>query len=253
MISQEQVPLVVKVKMFYFTNVLFFVSLQVAVDNTNRRILWSPQKLAYHLIQKLSVPIYIMYPNVPEPNIFIIVQSSKMYQYSFYIYKVNILMQGNDIERNSGPILNKFNMTSVLGNLYQGDHREFQARSVGKQCVANSIIAIIYSTVLPLKNWEAKNLDAILRSGDRLYSRINSKQHDYLLMNDFPDVITEYGEQYSIGKNGEMFGWLTKGQFDGIGQELHFALKSMVQHNKNNIWNHVHWSTTNIYVSWVTR
>ena len=122
-------------------------------------------------------------------------------------------------------------MTCVQGNFPHGDHREFQARSVGKQCVANSIIAIIYSTVLPLKNWEAKNLDSILRSGDRLYSRINSK-HDYLLVNDIPDVITEFGEQYSIDKNGEMFGLLTKGQFDGIGQELHIALKSIVQHNK---------------------
>ena len=81
-------------------------------------------------------------------------------------------------EKHPGPIFNKLNMTCVQGNFHQGDHREFQARSVGKQCVANSIIAIIYSTVLPLKNWEAKNLDSILRSGDRLYSRINSK-HEF--------------------------------------------------------------------------
>ena len=85
--------------------------------------------------------------------------------------------------------------------------------------------------MLPLKSWEAKNLDAILRSGDRLYSRINS-QHYYLLVNDIPEVITGFGEQYSISKSGEMFGLLTKGQFDGIGQELHVAIKSMIQHNK---------------------
>ena len=85
--------------------------------------------------------------------------------------------------------------------------------------------------MLPLKSWEAKNLDAVLRSGDRLYCRINS-QHDYLLVNDIPDVITEFGEQFSISKNGEMFGMLIKGQFNGIGQELDVALKSMIQHNK---------------------
>ena len=41
-------------------------------------------------------------------------------------------MQGNDIEKNPGPIFNKLNMTCVQENFHQGDHREFQARSVGK-------------------------------------------------------------------------------------------------------------------------
>ena len=154
-------------------------------------------------------------------------------------------MQGNDIEENPGPTFSKLNMTCLVGNFHQGDHKEFHAKSVGKQCVANSIIAIIYSTILPLKSWEAKNLDVILRSGDRLYSRINSQhgyllisdipdvsQHGYLLISDIPDVITEFGKQYSIDKQGEMFGMLTKGQFNGIGQELDIAVKSVIHDNK---------------------
>ena len=62
-----------------------------------------------------------------------------------------ILMLGNDIEMNPGPTQSKFTITTVHGNFHQGDHKQFQGLSVGKQCVTNSMMAIIYSTILPLK------------------------------------------------------------------------------------------------------
>ena len=42
-------------------------------------------------------------------------------------------------------------ITTVQGNFDQGDQKEFRSNSGGKQCVTNSIMAIIYSTVLPIK------------------------------------------------------------------------------------------------------
>ena len=46
-------------------------------------------------------------------------------------------MQGNDIEMNPGPTHRS--ITTVQGNFHQGDQKEFQSRSAGKQCVTNSI------------------------------------------------------------------------------------------------------------------
>ena len=51
-------------------------------------------------------------------------------------------------------------------------------------------MAIMYSTVLPVKYWEPKDLEEILRISDRLYRRINSPHH-YLLVSDIPDVVRE--------------------------------------------------------------
>ena len=102
----------------------------------------------------------------------------KMYHYAYNTYKLTILMQGNDIEMNPGPAHRS--ITRVQGNFHQGDQKEFQSRSAGKQCVTNSIMAIIYSTVLPIKYWEPKHLDEIFRIGDRLYRRINITIYWYL-------------------------------------------------------------------------
>ena len=65
-------------------------------------------------------------------------------------------MQGNDIEMNPGPTHGS--ITTVQGNFHQGGQKEFKSRSARKQCVTNSIMAIIYSTVLPIKYWEPKHL-----------------------------------------------------------------------------------------------
>ena len=89
-------------------------------------------------------------------------------------------------------------------------------------------MAITYSTVLPIKYWEPKYLDGILRIGDRLYRRINSP-HYYVLVSDIPDVVTKFGEKYSVQINGEMFGPIGGLLPNGIGQRLDDAIKSMIQ------------------------
>ena len=70
-----------------------------------------------------------------------------------------------------------------------------------------------------------------MRIGDRLYRRINSP-HYYLLVSDIPDVVTEFGEQYSVQRSGEMFGPISRPLPSGIGQRLNDAIKSMIQESK---------------------
>ena len=85
--------------------------------------------------------------------------------------------------------------------------------------------------MLPIKYWEPKHLDEILQIGDGLYRSINSS-HYYLLVSDIPDVVTEFGEQYSVQRNGEMFGLISRPLPNGIGQRLDDAIRSMIQESK---------------------
>ena len=157
--------------------------------------------------------------------------NSKVSQYSYNTYKLTIIMQGNNIEMNPGPKHSNLSVTTVQGIFHQGDPEKFHGKSVGKQCVINSIMAIIYSTMLPIKYWKPENLDEILIFGDRLYNRINCP-HDYLLVSDIPDIVKEFEEQYSVTRSDELFGQITNSPYDDIGQELDYSIKSMIQENK---------------------
>ena len=80
------------------------------------------------------------------------VKNYTFFQYQYNSYKLSILMQGGDIEVNPGPTTGKLCVAAVQASFHQGDHKKSHERSVGKQCVTNSIIAIIYSTRLPITN-----------------------------------------------------------------------------------------------------
>ena len=129
----------------------------------------------------------------------------KISQYSYNTYKLTIIMQGNDIEMNPGPTPNNLSFTTVQGNFHQGDPERFQGKSLGKQCVTNSIMAIMYSIMLPIRYWEPANLDEILIIGDMLYNKINCP-HAYLLVSDIPDIVKVFEQKYSVTRNGALFG-----------------------------------------------
>ena len=123
-------------------------------------------------------------------------------------------------------------LSSVKGNWHQGDTKEFSPHSVGKQCVANSCVALIYATVLSMEKWISQHLDLILRKGEDLYNKINSS-HDYLLVNEIPQVINEFGGQYKVEKYQEMFGLLYSDYSSGdcLDERLHTMLTSMEKYN----------------------
>ena len=191
------------------------------------KILWNPQTSSYILVQIKTT----LYKNTHYCDLLTDILTSKVSQYSYNTYKLTIIMQGNDIEMNPGPTPNNLSITTVKGNFHQGDPEKFQGKSVGKQCVTNSIMAIIYSIMLPIKYWQPENLDEILIIGDILYNKINCP-HDYLLVSDIPDIVKVFDQKYSVTRNGELFGQITSSSCDQIGQEIYYSIKSMIQENK---------------------
>ena len=79
-----------------------------------------------------------------------------------------------------------------------------------------------------MEKWTSQHLDLILKKGDDLYNIINSS-HDYVLVNEIPQVIYEFGGQYKVEKYQEMFGLLycNNSSGDYLGERLHTVLKSM--------------------------
>ena len=118
---------------------------------------------------------------------------------------------------------------NVRGTFHQGNRRF--AESMGKQCVPNSIMAIIYTNILPLNQWKTEHLDSILIAGDTLYKYIDI-QHDYLLISDIPNHIEAFGIQYQIEKTMEIFGVLSSNTSESIGQTLDQAIRSMINTDK---------------------
>ena len=64
-------------------------------------------------------------------------------------------------------------------------------------------------------------------TGNKLYLTIHSS-HDYLMISDIPDVVTEYGGHYKINKYKEMFGTLGENEVI-VGTNLIDAIQLMVK------------------------
>ena len=120
---------------------------------------------------------------------------------------------------------------TIRGTFLQGYIWVFPSESVGKQCVVICAMAIIYTSAMPVDQWQSEHLDCILVTGNKLYLTIHSS-HDYLMISDIPDVVTEYGGHYKINKYKEMFGTLGENEIN-IGTNLIDAIQLMV---KKHIW-----------------
>ena len=120
---------------------------------------------------------------------------------------------------------------TIRGTFHQGDIQVFPPESVGKQCVANCAMAVIYTSVMPVDQLLSEHLNCILETGNKPYLTIHSS-HDYLIISDIPDVVTEYGGHYNINRHKEMFGKLGENEIN-VGTNLIDAIQLMV--NKD-IW-----------------
>lgn len=68
----------------------------------------------------------------------------------------------------------------------------------GRQCVANSVRAIVKSYSSPPPRWSTVIMDDILLAGDKLYCEIGSTlNQEYRSLEDIPSVIDKYN--VSIG------------------------------------------------------
>ncbi|XP_041467556.1 uncharacterized protein LOC121417887 [Lytechinus variegatus] len=85
------------------------------------------------------------------------------------------------------------------GTFHQGDMRF--GDSAGKQCVANSLSALLYSKMKNAKYWNSNDLDRILVNGNELYSYIRyyvAREQEYLLISDLPECLEAYDELFEI-------------------------------------------------------
>ena len=93
----------------------------------------------------------------------------------YSLYKRNMLMQCNDVEKNPGPTgqpnISKF----IQGSFHQGDSSKFSDSSVGKQCMTNCLAALMFSKKVNCSVWDATSLDNILIEGDKLYTEVKGE------------------------------------------------------------------------------
>ena len=93
---------------------------------------------------------------------------------------------------------------TIRGTFHQGDLQIFPPESVGKQCVQNCVMAIAYSLIFPFHRWQSVHLDCILVTRNNLHAKIAST-HDYLLSSDIPECLPEFGADFIINIEKELF------------------------------------------------
>ena len=98
-------------------------------------------------------------------------------------------------------------MCIATSSFHQGSEI-FPPESIGKQCVPNSIIGVIYHTDKPVNTWSSEDLDMILLNGNDLYLKIHT-HHDYLLISEIPDVVKLNKKTYKICHTQTLYGSLS--------------------------------------------
>ena len=97
---------------------------------------------------------------------------------------------------------------TIKGSFHQGDSSHFSDETLGRQCMANSVAAAVYATMLPMNYWNPAVLDRILIAGDELYRRRCNQQYQYLQFSDIRDTELLFGQQHDINSNPPMTGLL---------------------------------------------
>ena len=97
---------------------------------------------------------------------------------------------------------------TIKGSFHQGDSSHFSDETLGRQCMANSVAAAIYATMLPINYWNPPVLDRILIAGDELYRRRCNHQYQYLQFSDIRDTELLFGQQHDINSKDPMTGLL---------------------------------------------
>ena len=91
----------------------------------------------------------------------------------YFLYSSGILKRAGDIEENPGPIDNVCITKVVQGHFHQGDITRFDSETAGKQCVLNSVKALVYSQIKSPALWTQNDMDQVLLEGDQLYQDRN--------------------------------------------------------------------------------
>ena len=82
----------------------------------------------------------------------------------------------------------------VHSSFHQGNHR-FRERA-GRQCVCNSLMSLIWSSIKKVSYWKSQDLDNILINGDSVYRDCTTLS--YLSFSDIPNIVNLYNIQITI-------------------------------------------------------
>ena len=118
----------------------------------------------------------------------------------YNVYIPLLIRQANGVEENPGPTIFDIidPMITVSADYSQGNEALF-GENAGKQCVAMSLIAIIYHQVEHINEWTS-TLNNILTTGNNLYVsiRYSVQANDYLLLTDVPCAVSLYNKVYTL-------------------------------------------------------
>ena len=88
--------------------------------------------------------------------------------------------------------------TPVRGNYHQG-HYTF--KHSGVQCVPNSVVSVIYSTIKDVHSWTPDDLDSILYVGDKLYGDMKpslQRNETHFVVSRLPHTIHVFDTRYVL-------------------------------------------------------
>ncbi|XP_078340180.1 uncharacterized protein LOC144627323 [Crassostrea virginica] len=91
---------------------------------------------------------------------------------------------------------------SVQGSFHQAD--AIFGETAGTQCVANSLTALAYQKVKMSEEWETRDMNKILTTGDEMYTfiqRSSSMANRYLLITELPQFFECYERMFEFKAN----------------------------------------------------
>ena len=118
--------------------------------------------------------------------------------------KMSLLIQHGDIETNPEPVYTL--MKSVTASYHQGDISMF-GETAGRQCLCNSIYAIVWSMLKTIGTWNEQDLNHILNEGDKLYKAKNTC--NFLSTDDLPKSIKLNEAEFNVVKLSNYHGRLS--------------------------------------------
>ncbi len=109
-----------------------------------------------------------------------------------------LLLLSSDVELNPGPSELYNTQKTLSGTMSQSSYRFMKYNTINT-CMANSISAIIYSTILSPDFWIQNDIDDVLRQGHKIYTdldRLGKCENDgTLIVNNICTTHSCYGEK----------------------------------------------------------
>ena len=119
-----------------------------------------------------------------------------------------LLLLACDVESNPGPIEGCNSQKTLSGTLSQGAYKFIKDNGINT-CMANSVSAIIYSTILSPEFWMQNDIDYVLDQGHDIYKHLHSigkcEDDGTIICDNICTTHQCYGELYRCDKLCETF------------------------------------------------